>query len=185
MVRDVWAQDNWYGGCVGTATTDRIHVSLEDTDGKAWDLSLSPAQVDEHRYAVGDELKIGFAAVSEFAFAQTKQLFIRKADELDLFFVNSGAYFYPASPLTGFADTDDTGLTFEPTPMTCSEASSGAACDTTGVAVSAGTVSVTEPCAQDVGDFKITASYRPRYCAPGTEGFCDNLSSFFAAGVRR
>ena len=54
--------------------------------------------------------------------------------------------------------------------------------------VSAGTDAVADPCDEQVGDFKLTASYSaagqaPESCNP-VKGGCDAFSQFVAAGVR-
>jgi len=188
IARDTWEpRASYTDGCLGLPTADRIHVSLQDTAGKAWELSLSPEQVDEHHYAVGEKLRLEYFLSKPMAFAKDERLVIRAADKVDLFFVAAHNRF-PESPLDGVAETDDSGLTFAPAMATC-DGTTTAGADCTGtrstLAVSAGAISVTEPCGQDVGDFNVTAAFTPGSCAGVPAGFCDAVSVFFASGLRR
>jgi hypothetical protein len=199
--RDAWPENRAIG-CLGAQTEERIHVSLKDTDGKAFDLSLSTEQFDEERFTVGDELSLDYLLNKPNFFYREQRLVIRAAavaettQPMEAFFIDSLGTFPSAvmedyTTADGVSEADDSGLKFNIGDLTCPwSVPNDSGCSTAKFAtvVSAGTTSVADPCAQQVGDFKVTTSYLTAGQAPAdctsVKGGCDATSQFMAAGVR-
>jgi hypothetical protein len=194
--RDAWTAHDRDVGCFGTPGTERLRVSLEDQDGKAWDLSLTPEPIGDERFAVGDKLSLDYRHNKLNLFATDQRLIVRTGGEMELFFLK-GATFLRAvvedyAAANGVSAADDSGLRFASGDMTCPySVPDGAGCASAKFAtiVSAGATVVHDPCAENVGDFQVTTDFiragqAPASCG-GLVGFCDAMSKFFAAGVRR
>lgn len=201
VTRDAWPEGGVIG-CFGEHTEQRIHVSLLAADGKEFDLSVSPEQIDEQRFAVGEKLALDYRLYQPRLFAREQRLIIRAGantavdQPMAAFFIHSLGTFPRGviddyTTADGVSEADDSGLGFDVGDLTCPwSVPNGNGCSTAKFAtlVKAGTESVADPCEQGVGDFKVTASYQaagqaPSECKPVT-GFCDASSTFVAAGVR-
>jgi hypothetical protein len=194
--REAWSANEWDVGCFGTLGTDRIRVSLEDADAKRWELSLTPEQIADDRFSVGDELSLDYRHTRLNLVSSNQRLIVRTAGKMDLFFLKGSSFPHAViddfSATNGVSAADDSGVSFELGDMSCPRSvPSDDGCSSAKFAtiVSAGATSVVDPCAEDVGDFKVTTDFTSAGQAPascgGVQGFCDATSRFFAAGVRR
>jgi hypothetical protein len=194
--RDAWTAHERDVGCFGTPGTERLRISLEDEDGKGWDLSLTPEQIGDERFAVGDKLSLDYRHNKLHLFATDERLIVRTGGQMELFFLKGATFlraviedYYGAD---GVSAEDDSGLRFAVGDMTCAySVPFGGGCSSAKFAtlVSAGATVVRDPCAESVGDFQVTTDFIRAGQAPGScgerEGGCDAMNKFFAAGIRR
>jgi hypothetical protein len=194
--RDAWTAHERDVGCFGTPGTERLRISLEDEEGKVWDLSLTPEPIGDERFSVGDKLSLDYRHNKLNLFAIDQRLIVRTGGKMELFFLKGATFpravIEDSEAANGVSAADESELRFEVGDMTCAySVPDGGGCSSAKFAtiVSAGATVVRDPCAENVGDFQVSTDFiragqAPASCG-GPQGFCDAMNEFFAAGVRR